>query len=135
MSSESSQTKHSWLRALLILGSIPLLVSGGYVLFISIAFHDLCGNDNLRESISPGGQLKAVTFRRDCGATTGYSTQVSILPASRKLPNEAGNVFIVDHEPSIAVRWIDDHHLSISGETNTPFLHLTEFNGVQITYD
>lgn len=135
MSSDSGQLRRLCFRTLLVFGSISLLVFGGFVLWVSIALHVDCANDNLRERISPGGQLKAVTFRRNCGATTPYSTQVSILPASRNLPNEAGNVFTVDHEHSIDVRWIDDHHLNISGETITQFLHLNEFNGVQITYN
>ena len=69
------------------------------------------------------------------GATTSYSTGVSILPARHKLPNKSGNVFTADQEPSISVRWIDDRTLSISGDTQTHYLHLTEFRGVRITYD
>lgn len=124
---------------LLVLGTILLVAVGGFALFIYFLFpsvDDLCANDNLAETVSPNGQLKAVTFRRDCGATTTYSTHVSILPVSRKLPNEAGNVFAQSREPMIIVRWLDDHHLSISGGgAGTAHLHLTDFRGVRITYD
>jgi len=113
-----------------------VLAVGGVAVLVFFAVPSLgdCGNDNLVETVCPNGQLKAVTFRRDCGATTSYSTHVSILLASRKLPNEPGNVFTADHEPSITLHWIDDHHLSVTGETETHFLHLTEFRGVTITY-
>ena len=125
-------------RMLLVLGSVLLLAVGGYALSLHFLFpsvDDLCGNDDLVETVSPNGQLKAVTFRRHCGATTSYSTGVSILPARHKLPNKSGNVFTADQEPSISVRWIDDRTLSISGDTQTHYLHLTEFRGVRITYD
>ena len=124
---------------LLVLGGVLLVAVGGFALFIYFLWpsvDDLCANDNLAETVSPNGQLKAVTFRRDCGATTTYSTHVSILPVSRKLPNEAGNVFAQSREPMVIVRWFDDHHLSISGGgAGTAHLHLTDFRGVRITYD
>ncbi len=96
----------------------------------------LCANEQLSESTSPSGRLRAVTFRRDCGATTGFSTQVSVLVASKPLPNEAGNVFIIEGEPRTIVRWITDQHLSIScSDPARDFKHETSFGDVQITYD
>src|SRR6478672_7407977 len=76
--------------------------------------------------VAPNGTLKAVTFRRDCGATTRYSVQVSILPAKKPLSNEGGNVFVASGEPSIVVRWIGDRHLSISGGGGSPGVFKTE---------
>ena len=81
-----------------------------------------CGNDFVKEVRSPGGKMKAVVFQRDCGATTGFSTQVSLLPSNKSLPNEGGNVFVVttDHGkapagawggPIVEVSWLDDTHL------------------------
>ena len=55
-----------------------------------------CGNDLVREVRSPSGKMKAVVFERDCGATTGFSTQVSLLLSNKSLPNESGNLFIAD---------------------------------------
>ena len=132
-----SQAKPAKKRALLVIAGILLLGLSVVALLRFFALpDDLCANDNLRESISPNGTLKAVLFRRACGATTAYSTQVSILPASRKLPDEAGNVFVVGGELLVVVRWLDDRHLSISGGgAPTAFKHLSAFNGVQVTYD
>ena len=56
-----------------------------------------CDNEILQESIypSPNPLVKAVVFVRNCGATTDWSVQVSILPASRELSGaDIGNVFI-----------------------------------------
>jgi hypothetical protein len=55
-----------------------------------------CGNEILKEVRSPSGKTKAVVFQRDCGATTGFSTQVSVLRSDQQLPNEGGNVFVAD---------------------------------------
>ena len=57
----------------------------------------LCGNTPIVEEPAPGGKFRAVVFERDCGATTGFSTNISIIPARSPLPNEQGNVFRADH--------------------------------------
>ena len=54
----------------------------------------LCGNDVIEEVVSPNGKTKALVFQRDCGATTGFSTQISILSYQARLPDKPGNVFI-----------------------------------------
>jgi hypothetical protein len=63
---------------------------------INRAFDNMCGNQILSESSSPDRTYRVVVFRRDCGATTGFSTQVSVLKAMQALPNESGNLFIAD---------------------------------------
>lgn len=132
---QPTQPRRPWLQALRVLGGIAVGAFAviGLVCFFA-DFGGTCCNDKLSETLSPNGQLKAVTFRRNCGATSDYSTHVSILSAGRKLPNDAGNVFTASHERSITVRWLDDQHLSISGETQTTLLHLSEFRDVQISY-
>lgn len=37
-----------------------------------------------------------VLFVRDCGATAGFSTQVSLLRSNQHLKNESRNLFIAD---------------------------------------
>jgi hypothetical protein len=135
VSTSLPQKRRPWLTVFFI-AAVAFLSIAGVIRLTSAAFDDVCGNDSVVETISPNGQLKAVTFRRNCGATTDYSTHVSILPASRKLPNESGNVFVRNHEPALVVRWIDDQHLSISGGgASTSFKRLSEFKGVYITYE
>lgn len=124
-----------WLRPLLVGGGILGIMFGAWVLCISIAFSPMCGNDSIVEFVSPNGQFKAVIFRRSCGATTGFSTQVSVIPAKRDLPNEGGNVFVTKNEPKIRVRWVDDRSLVISGDTQTEFLRLTQLDEIRITYE
>lgn len=73
---------------------------------------DPCGNTILTDSPSPGGNKRAVIFERSCGATTGFSSQVSVLDANKTFPNSSGNVFIADgdhgavKEMAVTVRWL-----------------------------
>jgi hypothetical protein len=62
---------------------------------------DLCGNQVTQEVSSPSGNYRAIVFEFDCGATTGFSTQVSILPANKKLKNETGNIFAAEGDRGV----------------------------------
>ena len=64
-----------------------------------------CGNTVVKTARTPDGQLDAVLFERGCGATNGFSTQISIVPAG-ELPEGAGNVFVTN----------DDSHEDERGE-------------------
>lgn len=119
---------HSLLGHLLkIIGTIAATLVGLIGLAAGALWYftqDLCANSVLAESVAPGGRIKAVVFGRDCGATTDFSTQVSILSASESLPNEPGNVFVADRGhgkapggpgggPAIRVTWFSEQKLRI----------------------
>ena len=59
-------------------------------------------------------------FERDCGATTDFSTQVSILGFKESLPDKAGNIFIADSNHGavtnlkVGIRWSSPRQLVIS---------------------
>lgn len=79
----------------------------------------MCANEVHAEIISPNQRYKAVIFQRDCGATTDFSTQISILKAKAKLPNKSGNIFIErghpEHFPH-PIRWLSNTELFIEKE-------------------
>ncbi|HEX4532711.1 MAG TPA: hypothetical protein VH000_00655 [Rhizomicrobium sp.] len=85
---------------------------------------DTCGNKIVAAVQSPDGALKAVLFERDCGATTGFSSQVSVLANDEMLANEGGNVFAADDNkgaadsapwrgPMVKLKWRGPRHLEI----------------------
>ena len=80
---------------LVIFGGVAAVVVAGVWLFQAFV-SDMCANKFLSEIPSPDGALKAVVFQRDCGATTGFSTQISIVQMNHSLPNESGNLFVAD---------------------------------------
>lgn len=61
----------------------------------------LCQNTVVRDAVSPDGKLKAVLFERSCGSTTGFSSQVSVLPVG-ETEDGKGNTFIADTAGGLA---------------------------------
>jgi hypothetical protein len=114
----------------------PQLLVTLLVAVVLAACRDMCGNEISQSVASPSGSLKAVVFARDCGATTGFSTQVSILPNTKSLPNEAGNVLVLNSAVPIALQWQTDTALTISGlRGSSPILNSPTSSGVAISYD
>ncbi len=131
----------------IILASIVLLLTTIQV--ASCSFLDLsdgCGNEVIQEIVSPDKRLKAVIFQRDCGATTDFSTQVSILDAGEKLPPQGGNVFVCDSShgkapagagggPPVEVTWIANDALKIIHDTDARiFFAANKYKNAEIVY-
>lgn len=137
-----------WKKILTAIFALILLCIGVLYLFIQSLpdMSDICGNQILTQHLSPNNKLKALTFQRDCGATTSFSTQVSILPSTDALGNEAGNIFVADTNhgaapegqsggPDIQVNWLSDTHLQVRHH-NLVRIHRneSEFDGVDVEY-
>jgi hypothetical protein len=54
-----------------------------------------CENQVLQKVMAPDQGKVAVLFQRECGATTGFNWQVSIM-RPRETPGEIGNAFVGD---------------------------------------
>jgi len=106
-----------------------------------------CGNELIKTVASPDGTQKVVVFQRDCGATTGFSTQASLLPTRASLPNKSGNVFSSDTDhgaapsgpgggPEIQVVWQGAMAVSISYHPSVRVFKAQPLvGGVQFTYE
>jgi hypothetical protein len=92
-----------------------------------------CENTVLTDIRSPDGQHHVVVFGRSCGATTDFSTQVSIEARSSSVSG-AGNVFIADTDhgmaptgpgggPDVSVRWVDASTVEISYNARARVFH------------
>jgi len=84
----------------------------------------LCVNTEIRRLASPDGRLEAVLFERNCGATTGFSSQVSILAAGAALDPVGGNALVIDADhgaapteawggPEVEMRWVGPRTLRL----------------------
>jgi hypothetical protein len=95
----------------------------------------MCGNRMLVRVNAPDGRHAAAVFARDCGATTGLSTQVSVVGRG-ETPEGAGNVFVVDGDGRVPlVEWRGADRLRIThGRGSAPFLQVAERDGVRIEY-
>ncbi len=83
-------------------------------LFFAALPHFISANNIINKSFSPDGKLKALAYRHDAGATTGFSICVSILKSNETLYNDqSGNVF---GQPGCwaETKWLDNNTLRIS---------------------
>lgn len=104
-----------------------------------------CENEVIIESPSPGGGLKAVLFQRSCGATTGLSSQISIV-ALTGIVSGGGNAFSADTDhgkaragvwggPDVQMEWQSPRSLTITYAVNARiFRREAEVSGVSIGY-
>jgi hypothetical protein len=74
---------------------------------------------------SPDGKIEAVIFERDCGATTGFSTQISILHKGASIRSGTGNAIVGDSNrgaapvaksggPPAQIRWLTNRRVVIT---------------------
>jgi len=96
--------------------------------------------------LSPNDSKRVVLFERDCGATTDFSTQISILPVGQQLGTSAGNIFVADANHDIVsvdshgvmavdITWKNDQEIEITYPTRARiFLKAPEYQGIRIVY-
>jgi hypothetical protein len=125
-----------------MLASVLIAVS-----YFTSALPVACGNKPLAEAVSPDGTRKLVVFERDCGGTTGFSTQASVLAPHATLANEAGNIFAADTGhgaapagagggPELRVAWTSPNHLRLQHhESARLFKAERQFEGIEISYE
>ena len=106
-----------------------------------------CGNKVVKELFAPDKTYKAIIFERNCGATTGFSTQISVVKANEDLFNESGNVFVAETDdpkysskeffggPKVEVNWIDSKSLSIEYNREIDTIKIANnIDNIQIIY-
>lgn len=110
-----------WKKIAISLGIVVVGVPLAIVGVFTYATNDMCGNEVHSEVLSPDREHKVVVFQRDCGATTSFSTQISIIDSDDELENDSGNIYIIDGHPkdvSPRARWISSAELTIERNLN-----------------
>jgi hypothetical protein len=107
---------------------------------------DACRNQIIQQSASPNGRWLAVLIQRNCGATTDFSTQVSVV-RNGEVPSGSGNVFRADTDhgkagaeswagPWAEVNWVADDLILIRYDRRSrTFATNRHIGGVRITYE
>jgi hypothetical protein len=85
-----------WQKTTFKIFTVLLLLIGAAIGGLHSLLQHMCVNDAIVEVISPDQKIKAVVFRRNCGATTDFGTHVSITSTSQILPKRSGNLFVAD---------------------------------------
>ncbi|MGZ4789109.1 MAG: hypothetical protein ACXVZX_11375 [Terriglobales bacterium] len=121
---------------------VALIMLAGYTFTLG-----MCGNSVAREVPSPDGKWKAVIYERDCGATTDFSTQVSVLEARDDVGDESGNVFITDsNHGAVPISGIGVINVDVLWRSNSEvrvrypsaarvFKKETRISGVSVSYE
>lgn len=106
---------------------------------------DTCENTVVSRLLAPNERHEAVMFQRDCGATTGFSTQVSIIDPGGDASG-VGNAFRADDDHGAArtgawggpwadMKWLSPDHLLVRFAAKSRlFEHDEDVSGVRITY-
>jgi len=126
------------LKIIISLSAIAIIGFVGILIYFA---DEMCENQIYKEYLSPNKSLKAIIFQRDCGATTSFSTQISILDSDEKLGNKSGNIFIIKgypNEVAPTLNWESDNKLNIQHSLNGNEFKAKNsfgwFNSITITY-
>lgn len=107
---------------------------------------DPCTNTAVTNTVAPDGRHSAALFQRDCGATTGFSTQISIIAPGEETVG-AGDAFRADDDhgaaavgewggPWAEVKWLAADHLLIKyAAKSRVFERADQIDGVRLTYE
>jgi hypothetical protein len=141
------------MKTLRLIGRIVLWLGVSFVALVIVGVvyfwffvPDMCANEIISESSSPDGVKRLVVFQRDCGATTGFSTQASVLASSTPLPNKGGNLYVSDANhgaapsgpgggPSLKVTWVSNQSVVLTHHPKVRvFKSEAEVDGVRANY-
>jgi len=97
----------------------------------------MCGNTIIQTSTSPNQKYKLVLYQRDCGATTGFSSQISLLDIDEKLDleDDSGNIYIADGYPdNFKIIWISNNSVIIKRPQEKTYKMKSKVNNISFKY-
>ena len=126
--------------------AVGIIIAAG-IGVLAYLFSGMCVNEPLAEYMSPGARAKLIVFQRDCGATTGFSTQASLLKPDDRLPSRGGNLFVADTDhglapsgpgggPELRVRWEGPQRLLLQHHAKARvFKADRQHDGIEVLYE
>jgi hypothetical protein len=94
-----------------------------------------CDTTVHRRVDSPDGAWQAVIFDTDCGATTAFNMQVSILPSRDATPSGPGNALVIDRgrDPAVSLdveaRWTGPREIRVTRDARAWVFHQVDHLG------
>jgi len=122
----------------LLIGSVSGLTifTIAVLVFIDVELSPTCVNSIIEISENSTHEYASVLFDRNCGATTNFTTQVSIIRAGHELPDEVGNVYIASGYPDHnGLTWVSEKTLHIGGAKYNAYKRLAIFKDLKIIYE
>lgn len=108
------------------------------VSLLAIAFAACSGSECVNEVrqtiISPDETKKVILFSRNCGATTAFNAQATIVGGDEALPDEPGNVFVSD-KGEVKISWKEDGGILVVCDSEVRFFKKEAVvRGIRIEY-
>jgi hypothetical protein len=117
-----------------VLASLVLIVLVVVGLF-SLLMYAMCGSDEKSRFPSPDGRHDAVVYLHDCGATTGYTTEVAIVRSRARVPHGHGNVGSSEWVGRVQALWQGPDSLTILYDDRLELLGKErQVQGIRIGY-
>ena len=132
---------------LIVVGSIAFIGLLSYGSMLLVFYPATCSNSVISKSVAPDGKMTAISFQRNCGATTDFATLVSLLKNGEDLNDDDAIVFVADTNhgaapdnssggPTVVTRWTSSRTLVVSyNSLARVFDHKTKFGPVSIEYN
>jgi hypothetical protein len=140
--------EHSWKSDLLRISQVAavfLVIAFVASASIGYLFSGMCGTGRVTEAPSPDAKHKIVVYNFDCGATTDFSLDVSLLRADEKLPKYKTAKLLYHHyhqvpvplgkERNFEVQWLDPSHVTVRVEGLDDTAKSQRQDGVQISFE
>ena len=129
-------------------GGVVLILAIGTVAYLGLSAFErgMCGARIVRRLPSPDGRLEAVIYERDCGASTDFGTNLSVVRTGAQVGSKAGNLFVADSDHGrapldsgnviqLSVHWIGSDSLVVRYDRRARvFQQQPGTNGVQVQY-
>lgn len=120
-------TWKTWKNDVLVLLTVVIISIGGCSALLDHLFSDMCATTVIDQVASPNGKLKAVEFQIDCGATSDFNSQVTIVSGNKDVSQKDSlpkSFFVADRDhgrapegkergPELRLNWLSDSRLEI----------------------
>jgi hypothetical protein len=83
--------------------------------FYGVETFDPCETEVVKTLPSPNGDRNLIVFHRDCGATTDFNTQISLLPSGQRFSFDKFPAFFsVGGSYDLKVNWLSNDEIQIT---------------------
>jgi hypothetical protein len=94
-----------------------------------------CNDQIYSQSHAPNQEFSATVLYRDCGATTSFSTIVTLKKRTEENNFEQDKIFVIAGKNDISLKWRRNNSLKIRYNLDEIFLKATQAKGISIEYE
>lgn len=126
----------SLLFSLLYVAGLLLAFCAAYIGLAAFSMPD-CDVERRESTPSPDGKHVAIVFGVDCGATTGFNTQLSLLPSDAAFDRDRfPPVLVLKDKWTLDIRWVSDVAVFVAVPKGAyEYKRVADSGGISVTYD